>query len=278
MKKQYGFTLIELMIASVIGIIIMTGILNLFINTNRNITLSDALSQNQETGRFAMDFLTKNIRKAGYSPDDFTATAAPLLIPNNNITCDIGDEAEACAANNPSDARGDRLSIPFTVISGTTVRSCTGTIINPDAGGPTSAANVFWVSNESDTDRELRCRTYDITNSTWFDSPVSIINNVEAFEFQVGLARFQSEKNTARYVSVDQVTSVALIRAFRIAVLTTSQDELDEDKLQTNVKERTYSLMDADYRSFTDGNLRSIFSNTIELPNQIETVDSADEI
>lgn len=278
MYSQKGFTLIELMIASLIGITILTGVLNVFITTNRNISLSDALTQNQETGRFGMDYLTKNIRKAGYSEDHTIYNAPALLVPNGQILCISGDEAEACAANNPTTARGDQLSIPFVVNIGDEVTSCTGSIIGDDAADPQIAANVFWVSNDTDTNRELRCRTYDIDNSTWFDTSVSIIDNVEAFEFQVGLAADASSKSAARYVSVDTIdgvnNTVSMIRAIRIMLLTTSQDSLKEAANQTVIKERIYSLMDAPYREITDGKLRTIFSNTIELPSLIESANA----
>ncbi len=275
MIKQKGFTLVELMIASVIGLIIMAGILNLFINTNRNITLSDALSQNQETGRFTMEFITKNTRLAGYSEDDVIGSVPGLLLPFVALTCAADDEAEACAANNPANARGDRLAIPFVVLPGATYRACTGTVIEPSAGDPTQVANVFWVSNATDTNRELVCRTFDIINKVWHDDQVSIINNVEAFEFQVGIANSSSELYAASYVTVDNITDLSLIRSIRIAILTTSQNQMDENKLQTNIETRTYNLLDAQYE-ITDGNLRTIFTNTIDLPNLLSNIDVSD--
>lgn len=289
MSKQNGFTLIELMISSLIGLIILTGILNLFINTNRNVTLSDALSQNQETGRFTMEYLTNYVRKAGYSEDDVNARPDTLLVPHGAITCLAadGEEFYACAANNPSNARGDRLAIPFAIMPGQQIRSCTGYLIGSDPNPPTEAASVFWVSNSNTdgSDYDLRCRTYDITNRKWLvdeGGAVTIINNVESFEYQVGLSEFKSEQNAARYVSPDRVTQseLALIRSFRISILTTSRNELDGEKIQQSIDidRPSYSLMDSPDVQFPDTNLRSIFTNTIELPNEISGVDSSDAI
>ncbi len=271
MNRQHGFTLVELMISSVIGLIIMAGMMNLFITVNKSVTLSDALSKNQETGRFAMEYLTKNLRKASYSEDPKIVISA-LLIPANSITCTSAPESEACAANNPSNARGDRLSIPFYVAAGAEARSCTGTVLT----GPALAANVFWVSNETDTDRELLCRTYGMTDGTtasWLDNAVSIITNIEALEFQVGVALARANKEVGSYVSVDRVTDPELIRSIKVSLLTTSQDATAENKISTNKMTRTYSLMDAPYRVITDGNLRNLFINTVELANMIETAD-----
>ncbi len=278
MKKQSGFTLIELMISSLIGLVVMAGLMNLFITTNRSVSLSGALSQNQETGRFAMEYMSNFIRQAGYK-DDFTSNNVPaLLVPSGKtaetlITCANAPQSEACAVNNPNDARGDKLSIPFLVNAGDTKRSCSGRLVG-DPNTKKIYVNVFWVSNEAATMRELRCRTYDHTNNNWFDVAVTIINNVELFEFQVGLANNPTDKYTARYVSVDTMkadNALEYLRSIRIAILTTSQDSSDTNKIQTKKKKRTYSLLDAPYLEITDGSLRNIFSNTIELPNLIES-------
>jgi len=284
-NKQRGFTLIELMIASLIGLIVMGGLMNLFITTNRSVALSDALSQNQETGRFAMDYLTKFIRQAGYT-EDFTVQGSPIIFAPfgrpgspDEVTCTSTTEASACSTNNPNDAFGDRLGIPFDVSPGQQVRSCTGTVIQGSLVDQ-YYVNVFWVSNTTANMRELRCRVYDKGNNNWLRSEsgaildaVTIINNVESFEFQVGLSATTDLKYVNRYVSVDTMRAdnqLTHVRSIRIALLTTSVDATNSNKIQTTKKERVYSLLDAPYITRNDGNLRNIFTNTIELTNAIE--------
>jgi len=276
MKNQNGFTLVEVMIASVIGMFLVAGIINLFITTNKSITLNDAVSQNQETGRFAMEYLTRFIRAAGYT-DDFTAPIPYLMLPYTSeritINCN-GVQAEACAMDNPGQ-RGDRLSIPFVANAEIETRSCTGTIVGGPANGRQLLSNVFWVSEDNDTDRELRCRTFDLRNNEWLDNAVSIINNVETMEFQIGVvpADQRSRKSAASYISLSSTdeSSLPLIRSMRVSILTTSIDTEEENKLKTNVETRVYGILDAPHISITDGHLRNIFSSTVELVNAIET-------
>lgn len=278
MNKQSGFTLIELMIAGFIGVFILTGLMNLFITTNRSVTLSDSLSQNQETGRFAMDYLTKFIRRAGYS-EDFTQFTPPVFIASGtDITC-TGTQADACALNNPTTTPatiiGDRLSIPMDIggDADDETRSCTGTIVGGTTNGAQRIVNVFWVSAVAPTERELRCRTYSRDIDDWLDAPVSIINNVERFEFQVGVSATSDDKSASRYVSIDTIESDAnidmnFIRSIRIAVLTTSQSDTD-GKVQSTLRKRTYNILDAPVFTIEDSNIRNIFTNTVELPNMI---------
>jgi len=276
MRIQKGFTLVELMIASVIGLFLMASLMNLFITTNKSVTLSEALSQNQESGRFAMDYMTKFIRQAGYT-EDFTVAAPPILI-NTALTPCIN---AACSSNNPADAKGDRLAIPYVVNAFTTTKSCSGTDIGGPLNGQQSIANVFWVSNTAGTENELRCRTYNYDTNAWIDNAaVSIVANVESFEFQVGIAASESDRNVSRYVNIDTILldntgaiSANLIRSIRIALLTTSQDNLDANKVQSTQQARQYVILDGPTitTAVNDSNLRQVFSNTIELPNMIES-------
>lgn len=64
---QKGFTLIEIMIALVLGAFLIGGVLQIFVNTRETYRMQDALSRLQENGRFAMDFIGRDLRMAGYS-------------------------------------------------------------------------------------------------------------------------------------------------------------------------------------------------------------------
>lgn len=296
MKKQNGFTLIELLISSLIGLIIMGGIMNLFITTNRSADLSDALSQNQETGRFAMEYLTKFVRKAGYN-NRFTETIPAIFGNYNggvpNIDCSAADEADAsdgdkdearaCSLNNPAGLgiSGDRLGISYVVTDGSINSSCTGAtdVSLPDNGR--YYVDVFWVVGDEDSSQyqDLVCSTYDVNNRSFLDPQnVSIINHVEQFEFQVGLASDIKEQNTARYVNLDTAQADPdyhyLVRSIRIALLTSSLDTSDPNRIQSSRSKeltKTYTLLDTKVEAVDDGALRNIFMNTVELTNLIET-------
>jgi len=86
-SAQCGFNLIELMVASTIGLLIMTAVLTLFLNVSRS---NDEMSKTNiliENGRFAIQLLQSDIAHAGfwdtYIPDfdDLTQKTAPADIP-----------------------------------------------------------------------------------------------------------------------------------------------------------------------------------------------------
>jgi type IV pilus assembly protein PilW len=61
-----GFTLVELMVAMTIGLIILVAVSTLFVSSKQTYTTQDRLARLQENARFAMQFIIKDLRMAGY--------------------------------------------------------------------------------------------------------------------------------------------------------------------------------------------------------------------
>lgn len=62
-----GFSLVELMVALLIGLIISIGVVQIFGATRATYQLDESLARAQENGRFALEFLHQDIRHAGYA-------------------------------------------------------------------------------------------------------------------------------------------------------------------------------------------------------------------
>jgi type IV pilus assembly protein PilW len=65
-RLQRGLTLVELMIAIVMGLVLLAGVASVFVANKQTYRIQDALARVQENGRFAITFLTRDIRQAGY--------------------------------------------------------------------------------------------------------------------------------------------------------------------------------------------------------------------
>lgn len=61
-----GISLVEMMIAMLVGMILLAGIYRVFISTTTSYQFEAELSNVQENGRFAMEFLTRDTRQTGY--------------------------------------------------------------------------------------------------------------------------------------------------------------------------------------------------------------------
>jgi type IV pilus assembly protein PilW len=62
---QRGLTLIELMVALVMGLVLLAGVVTVFIANKQTYRFQDALARLQENGRFAVTLLDRDIRRAG---------------------------------------------------------------------------------------------------------------------------------------------------------------------------------------------------------------------
>lgn len=60
-----GFSLVELMVALVLGLLLTAGMVQLFSGTRLTFQTNDALARVQENGRFAMEILKRELRMAG---------------------------------------------------------------------------------------------------------------------------------------------------------------------------------------------------------------------
>ena len=65
-RKQLGLSLVELMVALLIGVILVLGMVQVFGASRAAYQLSEGMARTQENGRFAMDFLQRDIRMAGH--------------------------------------------------------------------------------------------------------------------------------------------------------------------------------------------------------------------
>ncbi len=66
-SHQSGVTLVELMIALVLGLIIAAGVSQIFVSSQKIYRITEEQSRVQESTRFSFEFLTRNFREAGYS-------------------------------------------------------------------------------------------------------------------------------------------------------------------------------------------------------------------
>lgn len=65
-RNAAGFSLIELLLALALGLVIVAGIVQLFVANSQTYTLMTGQARLQESGRFALEFISRAARSAGY--------------------------------------------------------------------------------------------------------------------------------------------------------------------------------------------------------------------
>jgi len=66
MHRQRGLSLVEIMVALAVGVVLLTGVIQIYASTKATYRMQDNLARLQENGRFALSFLTRDVRMAGY--------------------------------------------------------------------------------------------------------------------------------------------------------------------------------------------------------------------
>ncbi len=102
-SKQIGFTLVELMVAMVLGLIVLGGTISVFIGTLESTRLNQALAQLQSNSLFASHVLSNDLRMAGFlgcSPD---ALDSLIVSAANAPTESLGVTAINAAVVNEAD-------------------------------------------------------------------------------------------------------------------------------------------------------------------------------
>jgi type IV pilus assembly protein PilW len=66
--RQNGFTLTELIVALALGLFLVGGIISLFVSNQGNFKTNESLSRLQESARFGVELLSREIREAGSNP------------------------------------------------------------------------------------------------------------------------------------------------------------------------------------------------------------------
>lgn len=84
-KKQCGLTLIEVMIAMVIGLLLLGGTISMFIANKRVYMEQESMARMQENARFAMGMMLQDIRMIGY-----TGCADDLGSVDNHVNGAVG--------------------------------------------------------------------------------------------------------------------------------------------------------------------------------------------
>lgn len=219
-KKQLGFSLVEIMVALLIGTFLMSGVIQIFLSSTQTFRMQDGMSRLQENGRFSMNFITRDLRMAGFGvcdalvsndmdPQNPNPNLTPLTLITNPIRSITGSNNEtvnwnatACGASNDCIAGTDTISYHF----GQTCANLVGNMATDNANIQINAGNscniqqydvlllsncvnadIFIASNISSGDEK---QTISHANNQNTSSKLSAIYSADAQLFKLQSATF----------------------------------------------------------------------------------------
>lgn len=240
-KNQLGLSLVELLVAMALGLLLTVGGLQMMLSSQNLYRTTDSLSRIQESGRFALNFLAKDIRMAGYESDNLVAFFDDPCGGFNPCTADGGG------------AISDRIAVMLTPSQAT---DCIGNAVT------SYVVNVYYLRTVNNVS-SLYCRGYDSDTGTWNGAEQPLVDGVENLQILYGIKSNGGE--IEQYSPANIALDYENVGTVRIALLINNGQALGSGETAN----RTFTLLDAPQQAFTDKHVRQIYTSTITVNNAI---------
>ena len=229
--RQQGFTLIEIMIALVLGAFLIGGVLQIFLNSKQTYRMQDNLSRMQENGRFAMEFISRDVRMADYRSCYTDSSNANAISGTNGSTTPTPDAPDTITVI-------QKLAVVQANLCGASLQDTrTYKIQNNASGQPSLYRNI---------------------NGGGFQE---LIEGIENMQIIYGVDT-NADKAPDYYVDAATVPNWSQVISIRISLLAVSL----ADNLTSQPVPYTYN---GTTTTPTDRKLRRVFTSTIVLRNRL---------
>jgi len=118
-KSQKGMSLVELMVALVLGLFISAALISLFINSKQNYRINENMARLQENARFAVSFLSRDIRMADYRACVTADRLANAIAGQNDSGLNSSDTVTVLWQSNGCDAANAIQTLVYSIQTGT---------------------------------------------------------------------------------------------------------------------------------------------------------------
>jgi type IV pilus assembly protein PilW len=194
-RRQRGFTLIELMIAMLIGLFLLGGLLTLVAGMRTTFGMQGGLAQLQDSERLAMTLLADVIQTAGYYPTPTVNTAVTAL-PVSGVYTTAGQSLYGTDGAAP----GDSITVRYLTAGNDGVIDCTGNTYTV----ATTLVNTFQLTALGTTPQ-----TYALTCSLNGATAVQLISGVTNLQILYGVKTNTTSSGDSidSYLTATQVTA-----------------------------------------------------------------------
>lgn len=264
MKKQAGFTLIELMISIGLGLIIVASALMLFLSGQRNVAVQKSAADLQDDQNFGLNYIAKNIRQANLNSPSASLSSTSNLSGivfsaaniSDKVTLDTNFATKFVTANlgasnmqikngiNYTDAVNDQLVIQYKPVE-TGGYDCSGRLIDRTDIYILERYFIRTDANGGSTDAErsaLACASSryaaGLTTATALESTSTsgLYGSGEIIMKRVDLFRVRFLVDGKRYMTVAQYnasTAKPRILAIQLGIIARAPDKSGERSIST---------------------------------------------
>lgn len=273
-SKQTGLSLIELLIAMLIGLFLLAGIASSYVSSKSSSVKRDQASLLEDNGRLVLEIISKSIEHTGYNPKG--APLYPFILNPADVvsdTCPDGslnvvDTGIFKTTANDATVVGDSLGVIFHG-DGSVFSDCSGGALPmgcrlspgpvPPKNDDSNSSRIYNSFYVDDATKTLQCA------GSRNGASQTIAEGIENIQFLYGVDTIGNDGLVDRYMNAadvaapDQWNSVVSIQ---VAVLVRSLKWV-----KRTPESKTYSLLDAVVVSPNDRYQRAVFSTTVRLRN-----------
>jgi type IV pilus assembly protein PilW len=255
---QIGLTLLELMISLSLGLLLLTGIGTIYVGSNQTYRVQEENARLQESGRYALEVIGRNIRQAGIdAPMSSSPTAVTLdCLPTNAPPCIAINGTD----NSTNGTAFDTLSIQLYANADENIAGVWGM---RDCTGGFAAQGVLITNNIAMNGTDLRC--------TGSGLPAPLISNVEDFQALFGIDT-DSDQSANRYVAAHNVADWNQVVSVRACVLIRSQEQGITTSAQSFINCPNALAGTGTLTAAGDSRLRRTFVATFNLRNRVSNL------
>lgn len=238
--RERGLTLVELMVALVLGVLLTLAALQLFSTNQRSFQLQQTSSGLEEDGQMVLRYIAADIRNAGLDSADLGTRHPVTRSDEAPLSTDGGDDGN------------DQLVLAAWGSADLGSTDCAGTGFG--AGGEGVIFNRYFVNASG----VLSCE-----GSLTAGDPVELLPNVESFQVQYGVDLNENDTlEVNRYLDADQISDDSVITAIRFSLLLRSAENLP-----TAAKAQDFYVLGTKITSASDTRMRRVFTTTVQIRN-----------
>ncbi|PIE83389.1 MAG: hypothetical protein CSA09_00475 [Candidatus Contendobacter odensis] len=194
-QRQAGFTLIEIMIGLVLGLLLLNAVIQVFLSTQQSARIQQSASRMQEDGRIAMTILNRYIRLAGYQSYPWNKADTgwnPALNERGFAAVAPWLEGQVILGTDGSGANPDSIRIRYQGSNDPAIATCLGAAIppvNPATPNIPGIADIILDLSAPAPDgaRSLSCRV--AVNGGAFTARAPMVGGLENMQITYGLSQ-----------------------------------------------------------------------------------------
>ena len=225
-RRQRGFSMIELMISLVLGLIMLGAIGAIYLSSKRTYSTTESLSRSQESARFANRFVARELRMAGYNTIYESGLVTKTLVfpaAGGMVAGQVVSGVENSGGSGSIQAGTDSITFRFTGNAAGPIRDCTGTTDNTAL----VKTAVLFVNDSN----QLTC---NVSPTPGTDQP--LVDGIVDMELEYGIDT-SGDRAADSYVNASGVTNWLQVVSVRVTLTVAGSNDITPG--DTNVNRRT---------------------------------------